>query len=115
MKGRCHGRHDTRVRVAQDEWTPGANVVEVAVAIDVVEVRPFPAGDEQRVATDRPKRPRRTVDAAGHESGGALEGGLAAGARNCRGHGGGGLRVHGPIGVLETGSKPNLTSNRACS
>ena len=51
------------VGMAQDGWAPGADVVDVIVAIDVKNMRPGGAVDEERLAADRAKRPDRRVHA----------------------------------------------------
>ena len=71
---------DARVAVAEDQRPPRADVVEVAVAVDVEEVRPLAAGDEQRLAADGAERAGRAVDAAGDELAGTGEGGGTLGA-----------------------------------
>ena len=48
--------------------------------VDVEEVGPLAAGDEQRLPTDTAEGAGGTVDAAGDEPGGSLEGFVAAGA-----------------------------------
>ena len=53
------GLDDARMGVAEDERPPGADVIEVAVAVEVEEVRPFAAGDEERLAADGRRRPGR--------------------------------------------------------
>ena len=71
---------DRGVAVAEDHRPPRADEVEVAVAVEVEEVRPVAAGDEERRAADRAERPGRAVDAAGDDRLGALERGRA---RDC--------------------------------
>ena len=50
-----HGLHDARMGMAEDERPPGADVIEVAIAVDVEEVGPFAAGDEHRLPPTPPK------------------------------------------------------------
>ena len=64
--------HDRREGVAQDHRSPGAEVVDVAVAVRVPQVRAFGARDEWRIAADGAKGADRRVDAAGEELFGAL-------------------------------------------
>ena len=52
-------RDHTRMRVAEDQRPPGEDVVEIAVAVDVDEVRALAALDEERVAADRAERAHR--------------------------------------------------------
>src|SRR5205085_9047190 len=42
--------NDSGMRVAQNEWTPRTDIVEVTIAINVVEIRSFPARNEQGMA-----------------------------------------------------------------
>jgi hypothetical protein len=58
------GLDDLRLRVAVDQRAPRADVVDVAVAVDVEELRALGAVDEDRVAADGAHRPHRRVDAA---------------------------------------------------
>ena len=50
--------------MAVDQRSPGADVVDVSVAVDVGDLRAFGTVDEQRVAPDQAHRPHRRVDAA---------------------------------------------------
>src|SRR5688572_14838414 len=50
--------------VAGDHRSPRADVVDVALALDVPEMRAGRAGEEQRRAADRAERAHRRVDAA---------------------------------------------------
>jgi hypothetical protein len=59
------GFDDGREGVPEDHGTPGAEVVDVAVAIGVPEVGAFAADDEGRVAADGAKGTDRRVDSAG--------------------------------------------------
>ena len=54
----------SRMRVPVDQRPPRAHVVDVAVAVDVDELGALAAGDEDRVAPDRPHRAHRRVHAA---------------------------------------------------
>src|SRR5581483_4240082 len=64
----AHRLDRLRVGVPEDERAPRADPVEVAVPVDVDEVRAFPALDEERlVQADGAHRPHRRVDAAGDQ------------------------------------------------
>ena len=54
------GRDDLRVRVAEDERPPRHDPVDVAVPVDVLDVGPLAAGDEERLVRARPRRIART-------------------------------------------------------
>ena len=60
-------RDDLRVRVAEDQRAPRADVVDVAVAVDVEEVRALAAVDEERRAADGAERAHGRVHAAREE------------------------------------------------
>ena len=81
--------------VAEDERAPRADVIEVLIAVDVEEIRPFAAGDEDRLAADGAEGAGRTVDAAGDQTAGSLKrfstadsearhGGISSVSRECR-------------------------------
>jgi hypothetical protein len=72
------GGDDARVAVAEEERAPRADEVEVAVAVEVVEVGALAPGDEQRVAADGAEGAGGAVDAAGDQARRALERLLAA-------------------------------------
>ena len=55
-----------RVPVPQNQRPPGADVVDVGMAVRVVEMRARAALDKHRIAAHGPERPRRRVDAAGN-------------------------------------------------
>ena len=59
--------------VAEDHRPPGADVVDVALAVGVAEVRALGARDEARRAADGAEGAHRRVDAAGDDALGALE------------------------------------------
>ena len=65
--GRFDRGDDGRMRVAEDQRPPGADVVDVAVAVDVPQIRALAALDDDRLAADAAERPRRAVHAARHE------------------------------------------------
>ncbi len=80
--------------MAQDHRSPGAEVVDVAVAVGVGEIGAFCALDKRRSAADRAEGPHGRVDAAGKEALGALLEGVGTGAG-----GGRGLRGHGAFSI----------------
>ena len=63
----CERCDDARMRVAEDQRAPREDVVDVAVAVDVDEVRALAALDEERRAADRAERAHRRADAAREE------------------------------------------------
>ncbi len=84
----AHGR----VVVADDHRAPGTDVVDVAVAVDVVQVGAIGAFDEERLAADRLERAHRRIDAARQQLLGAGEQGVGL------------VVVHGAfLGVTRTG------------
>jgi len=66
---RCFGDglHDGGMRMSGEERAPGEHVVDVPVAVLVVEPRLLAARDEQRVAGDSAERAHRRVHAAGEQ------------------------------------------------
>ncbi len=60
-----HGRDDLRMGVAEDHGAPGADVVDIALAVGVDRVGPGGAVEEDRIAADAAKRAHRRVHAAG--------------------------------------------------
>ncbi len=52
--------------MAEDQRPPGADPVDVLVAVDVPDAVAFAPGEEDRIAPDRPHCPDRGVDPAGH-------------------------------------------------
>src|SRR5262249_51372921 len=74
------GGGDARVTVAEDQGAPGADVVEVAVPVEVDEVGALAAGDEDGLAADAAEGAGGAVDAPGDQVAGAAGGFLAAGA-----------------------------------
>ena len=60
-------RDDGRMAMPEDHRPPRADVVEVAIAVDVDQPGPLAALEEDRLAADRPERPRRAVHAAGDQ------------------------------------------------
>ncbi len=73
--GLLQGFHDIRMGMADDHRTPGADIVDVFVAVDVKDAVAFGAGDERRVAVDVRIGADRAVDAARHEVFRLVEGG----------------------------------------
>ena len=59
-----HRRDHLRMGMPQNHRPPGADVVDVAIAIEIVEIGPCGALEEDRLAADAAKRPGRTVHAA---------------------------------------------------
>ncbi len=59
------GGDDRGLRVPEDQRAPGADPVEVAVAVDIDQLAALAALDEDRVAADLAHRADRRVDAAG--------------------------------------------------
>ncbi len=66
------GLDDARVRVAEEQRAPGADVVDVAVAVDVADARAGAILHEHRVAADGAKGTHRRVHATRHDAHGAL-------------------------------------------
>ena len=58
MQSRLDGRHHGRVAVAEDHRPPRADVVDVAVAVEVEQVGARGAVEEDRLAADVPNTPR---------------------------------------------------------
>jgi hypothetical protein len=61
------------MRVADDHRAPGADVVDVALAVGVPHIGAFGAGDEARRAAHRTEGADGRVDAAGNGLLGAIE------------------------------------------
>ncbi len=76
LDGFDHGRKG----VAQNHGTPGAEVVDVAIAVGVEEIRALGAVDKRRIAAHGAKGTHGRVDAAGKVTLGALLEGLGTGA-----------------------------------
>ena len=68
-----NGADDARMTVAQDQRSPRADVIQVVIAVEIEEARPFAASDENRIAADGAEGAGRTVDAAGNEMAGTLK------------------------------------------
>jgi hypothetical protein len=71
--------------VAEDHGTPGAEEIEVAIAVFVKEIRAFGSGEEGRVSAYGAKGPDRRVDASREKFFGAKL--QLAGAGERAGHG----------------------------
>src|SRR5262249_7662446 len=50
-----------RIRVTENEWSPGSDIVDVSVAIDIDQVRTLATLDNNRLPTDAAERPRGTI------------------------------------------------------
>ena len=68
-----HGIDDRHRRVAEDRRPPGADVVDVAFAIDVFDAAALGATDEKRFATDIAEGAHGRINAAGNKFFGGLE------------------------------------------
>ena len=75
-------------RMPEDRRSPGADVIDELVAIDIPDVRPFRALDKERLAADAAKSAHGRIYPAGDEAAGLGESG--SGARTM--HGGGKVR-----------------------
>ena len=73
------GRHHRRVGVSKDQRPPGAEVVDVFVAVHVDDSGAAAGRDEGRRAGDGAEGPHGTVDAPGHEALGFGEKGFGLG------------------------------------
>ena len=113
VEGLMQGGDHLGVGMAADCWPPAADVVDVAVAVYVPGVGALDPIKNDRLATDRLKRPHRRADATWHQALGSIEELLGA-ARvkgRTRGRGGGGSR--GQSGThRETKPSTILTQNR---
>ena len=65
LDGPLHRLPDDRVVVPQDHGTPGADIVDVAAPLHVVDVRAVGAGNEAGGHVHRTEGPHGRVDAAG--------------------------------------------------
>src|SRR5439155_22187084 len=68
------GANHLRMRVAQDQWTPGADKIQVLIAVDIEEERSLAASDKRRIAAYCAERGRRTVDASRDHPASAIKG-----------------------------------------
>ncbi len=55
--GLLDGLQHGRMRVAEDQRSPGADVIEVFAAVDVGEARAMPMRDKKGRSADSPERP----------------------------------------------------------
>ena len=62
--GFLHGFHHLGSGVAENHRPPGAEVIEVAIAVGIPEIGALGADDEGRLAADSAKRTHRRIDAA---------------------------------------------------
>ena len=58
---------DLGMTVAEDHRPPGADVIDIGIAVDIIDFRAGGAFDEDRFAADGAKGAHRTVDAAGDD------------------------------------------------
>ncbi|MNN47383.1 hypothetical protein D3C81_1618010 [compost metagenome] len=72
-RGLLHRAHHLGVGVADDHRAPGADVVDIALAIGIPHISPFGARDEARRATHRAEGTHGGVHAAGNGLLGAVE------------------------------------------
>ena len=73
LRGAPHGLQHRGVRVPEDERTPRAHVVHVALPVRVREAAAGGPGHEKGRPAYRPERPNRGADAAGHQLLGPVE------------------------------------------
>jgi hypothetical protein len=59
--------------MTQDEWSPRKNVVNIAIAVDIVQVWSTTAFDEQRLSTHGAEGSHRRINPAREHSLGLLE------------------------------------------
>ena len=64
---RDHRLSHARMTMSQDHRAPRSDVVDVAIAVDVEQIGTFAPLEDDRLATHRPERSRRTVHAARHQ------------------------------------------------
>ena len=67
--------------VPKNHRPPGADVIDVAIAIEIEQIRPFAAREKNRLAADAAESPRRAIHAAGHQLFGTIKCGVAFDAR----------------------------------
>ena len=72
-RGGRDGRDDVRIGVPEDERSPGSHEVEVAIAIDILNVGARTAVQEDRRSPDGLEGPNRRVDASGEKLARPLE------------------------------------------
>src|SRR5579863_7601811 len=66
------GNHSRR-RVTEDQRSPGLDVVDVAIPVDVPDPRSVAAIDKNRVLPNRPKGSDRAINSAGNNRPSVLE------------------------------------------
>ena len=64
--GFLHRRDHPRMGVAEDEWPPGTDVVNILLAVDIIESGTSTPVDEARPSTHGAKGPSRTIDPTGY-------------------------------------------------
>jgi hypothetical protein len=74
-----HGVEHLGMNVAENHRAPRTDVVDIALAVRIPEIRALRALDEARRAADRAERTHRRVHAAGNGSLGAFEENLILG------------------------------------
>jgi hypothetical protein len=62
-----HGGHDLRMRVAEDEGPPGSHVVDIDIAVDIIDACSGSTLHEGRLQIHRFKGPHRAVYTARNE------------------------------------------------
>ena len=70
-RGRLDGAHHYGRSVAQNERPPGADIINVAIAIGIEQIRALAAHNHRRRAAHRAEGTHRRVHSAGHEPLGA--------------------------------------------
>ena len=69
--------HDLRMRVPQNHRSPRADVIDVAIAVEVEQIRPFAARKEDRLAANAAERRAPDYSRRRASAFGTLEGGVA--------------------------------------
>src|SRR5690606_16730785 len=62
--GVLYGSNDVGIAVTENQWAPGADVVDIAVVVFVKQVRALAAVKKYRLAADTAKSAHRRIDAA---------------------------------------------------
>src|SRR5262249_4298246 len=68
------GLEHARMVVPEDERAPGADKIEITVAVDIEEIRAFSPSNKERLASHSAKGPCRTIDSPGDDFAGTLKG-----------------------------------------
>src|SRR5438445_116429 len=63
-----HRANDVRMRVTDDRGTPRADVIDVALAVRIPQIRTVAAREKARRSADRAKRANRRIHARGNRS-----------------------------------------------